>query len=512
MKAALLSCLLPGAGQLYAGRRARGLVLMLGLPLQAGLFYAVELPLLSLWLIPIWLWNIADAYALARGRPLSPALPILVVVLLDFAAGWTLTEIRLGELARGLPRMAPILRGLLQPDLFERAHATQRATANITLRAVRGVADGGKAAAGGFFRAASTEARRWVNLSPGPSPKRGGVPDSMASWQKAKWTVYWDGDRKEKLPLPASGRGLGGEVNSSGGLLLCAAAVPAVHLEPAVAAPGERVRVEGRGFWPGEAGRIVLVASGTEVLARVKTGPEGALATTVTLPQRPPGRYWIDVLVERPLPRWQATETLRRCARAMLDTIFLALMGTALAIPASFLLAFCGARNLTARTAGGRLLYGAARGTMNLLRSVEVLIIALMMVVVVGIGPFAGVLALAIHGVGALGKLYSEAIESIDPGPIEAITATGAHPLQVVVYGVIPQVVPQFVAFTIYRWDINVRMATVIGLVGGGGIGFILADYINLFRWPQAGTALWLIALIVIAMDYASAVLRERLR
>jgi phosphonate transport system permease protein len=187
-------------------------------------------------------------------------------------------------------------------------------------------------------------------------------------------------------------------------------------------------------------------------------------------------------------------------------------MGTALAIPASVLLAFCGARNLTAGTAAGRLLYGAARGTMNLLRSVEVLIIALMMVVVVGIGPFAGVLALAIHGIGALGKLYSEAIESIDPGPIEAFTATGAHPLQVVVYGVVPQVVPQFVAFTIYRWDINVRMATVIGLVGGGGIGFILADYINLFRWPQAGTALWLIALVVIAMDYASAVLRERLR
>jgi phosphonate transport system permease protein len=90
---------------------------------------------------------------------------------------------------------------------------------------------------------------------------------------------------------------------------------------------------------------------------------------------------------------------------------------------------------------------------MNLLRSVEVLILALMMVVVVGIGPFAGVLAVAIHGVGALGKLYSEAIESIDPGPIEAIVATGAHPAQVVAYGVLPQVTPQFVAFTLYRWD-----------------------------------------------------------
>jgi phosphonate transport system permease protein len=160
----------------------------------------------------------------------------------------------------------------------------------------------------------------------------------------------------------------------------------------------------------------------------------------------------------------------------------------------------------------GLAVYGAARTAMNVLRSVEVMILALLMVVVVGTGPFAGVLALAIHGVGALGKLYSEAIESIDPGPMEAITATGATPLQVVMFGVLPQVAPQFVAFTVYRWDINVRMATVIGLVGGGGIGFLLQDTINLGRWSQAGAAIWLIALVVSAMDAGSAALRERLQ
>jgi phosphonate transport system permease protein len=270
--------------------------------------------------------------------------------------------------------------------------------------------------------------------------------------------------------------------------------------------------VTGSGFWPGEAARVVLVASGTEVLARGRTDARGGFVASVTLPRRPPGRYWIDLIVERPLARWQATETLERCGRAMLDTLYMALVGTALAIPASLLLAFCGARNLTRGSRAGRLLYGVARAVMNLLRSVEVLILALMMVVVVGIGPFAGVLAVAIHGVGALGKLYSEAIESIEPGPIEAIVATGAHPAQVVAYGVLPQVTPQFVAFTLYRWDINLRMATVIGLVGGGGIGFLLADFINLYRWPQAGAALWLIALAVIGMDTASALLRERLR
>jgi phosphonate transport system permease protein len=147
----------------------------------------------------------------------------------------------------------------------------------------------------------------------------------------------------------------------------------------------------------------------------------------------------------------------------------------------------------------------------NVLRSIETLILAVVMAVVVGLGPFAGVMAIVIHSIGAMGKLYSESIESIDPGPIEAITATGANRLQVILYAVLPQVVPQFLSFTMYRWDINVRLSTVIGLVGGGGIGFILIQYINLLQWSQAGTALWLIGIVVIAMDYASAIIREKL-
>ncbi|MEN6580947.1 MAG: phosphonate ABC transporter, permease protein PhnE, partial [Armatimonadota bacterium] len=157
-----------------------------------------------------------------------------------------------------------------------------------------------------------------------------------------------------------------------------------------------------------------------------------------------------------------------------------------------------------------KLVYGVVRGLFSVLRSVEVLIIAVIAVAAVGIGPFAGVLALAIHGVGALGKLYSEAIESIEQGPIEAIKSTGANELQVVMFAVVPQIVPQFIAFTLYRWDINVRMATVIGLVGGGGIGYQLIQYMNLLQWRQAATAIWLIAGVVMLMDYASAVIREK--
>jgi phosphonate transport system permease protein len=106
--------------------------------------------------------------------------------------------------------------------------------------------------------------------------------------------------------------------------------------------------------------------------------------------------------------------------------------------------------------------------------------------------------------------LYSEAIESIDPGPLEAIQATGGTRLQTIVYAVIPQVLPPFISFTIYRWDINVRLSTVIGLVGGGGIGFILIQWIRQFQYEAAGIAVWLIAITVAVLDYVSSEIRER--
>jgi phosphonate transport system permease protein len=155
-------------------------------------------------------------------------------------------------------------------------------------------------------------------------------------------------------------------------------------------------------------------------------------------------------------------------------------------------------------------IYYLMRGALNILRSVEPLIMAIVFVVWVGLGPFAGVLALAVHSIAALGKLYSEAVESIDPGPIEAITATGANRLQTVVYAVIPQIVPPYIAFTVYRWDINVRMSTIIGFVGGGGIGFLLQQWIRLLMYEEAGVAVWAIALVVAFMDYTSAKVREK--
>lgn len=204
------------------------------------------------------------------------------------------------------------------------------------------------------------------------------------------------------------------------------------------------------------------------------------------------------------------SDAARLSAPKMLETIYMALLGTVISLIFALPLSFFGAHNLMSVSPFLKVLYGLTRGLFTVLRSVEVLIFAVVAAAAVGIGPFAGVIALAIHGVGALGKLYSEAIESIEHGPIEAIRATGANELQVVVYGVVPQVVPQFIAFTLYRWDINVRMATVIGLVGGGGIGYLLVQYMNLLQWPQAATAIWMIAGVVMVMDYASAVIREK--
>lgn len=159
----------------------------------------------------------------------------------------------------------------------------------------------------------------------------------------------------------------------------------------------------------------------------------------------------------------------------------------------------------------GSLVYNSARAALNSVRSIEPLIMGLVFVIWVGIGPFAGVLALTLHSIAALGKLYSEQVENIDPGPSEALQSTGASWLQTVVYAVVPQVIPPYIAFTMYRWDINVRMSTIIGFVGGGGIGLLLQQQINLLRYREAGVAVLAIAIVVSILDYASASIRERL-
>ncbi len=158
----------------------------------------------------------------------------------------------------------------------------------------------------------------------------------------------------------------------------------------------------------------------------------------------------------------------------------------------------------------GLVVYYLSRTIFNALRSIEALIMVIVFVVWVGIGPFAGVLALSLHTIAALAKLYSEQVESILEGPLEAVTATGANQLQTIVYAVIPQIIPPYISFTMYRWDINVRMSTIIGFAGGGGIGFLLIQNINLLNYRAASVQMIAIALVVASMDYLSSRMREK--
>lgn len=207
---------------------------------------------------------------------------------------------------------------------------------------------------------------------------------------------------------------------------------------------------------------------------------------------------------------WEFSGELKLIVEKMIETIFIGMMatffGVILAVPVSFL----AARNLMSASKFTIFIYFIVRGILNIIRSIEPLIWAIIFVIIVGLGPFAGILALTVHSIAALGKLYSESIESIDTGPIEAIHATGANWLQTVVFAVIPQIIPPFVSFTIYRWDINIRMSTIVGFVGGGGIGFLLAQFIRLLVYRPAGICVWFIAVTVAILDYVSAEIRAR--
>ena len=195
----------------------------------------------------------------------------------------------------------------------------------------------------------------------------------------------------------------------------------------------------------------------------------------------------------------------------MIVTIFLAVVATAFSVVIALPLSFLAARNLMTGNPITTAVYGVVRVLFTIMRSIDVLILVILLIVLFGPGNAAGVFAIAFHNIGVIGKLYSEAIEGIDPGPMEAITATGANPFQVTWAAVLPQIVNPFISFTIYRLDTNVRLAPVVGLVGGGGVGVMLFERISLFRYGDVGVIILMIVLTVAAMDFISAQLRKRL-
>ncbi len=277
----------------------------------------------------------------------------------------------------------------------------------------------------------------------------------------------------------------------------------------------DSLSVQGIGLEPGKSGTLYWVNAIEQEfpLGSFSTDSLGEFHKDITVPPSARGlRQVVKAVLTWEEGSWQISNTLSLTCEKMVETVFLALMATTFGVLVAMPLSFLGARNLMTGSRIGTFIYYGVRTGLNVLRSIEPLIMAILFVVWVGIGPFAGVLALGVHSVAALGKLFSEQIECVDPGPVEAVTSVGAKPIQVIFFGVLPQVILQFMALSFYRWDINVRMSTIIGFVGGGGIGFLLQQWINLLKYNEAGTALLAIAIVVITLDTLSARIRARVQ
>jgi phosphonate transport system permease protein len=192
--------------------------------------------------------------------------------------------------------------------------------------------------------------------------------------------------------------------------------------------------------------------------------------------------------------------------KELVITLQIAVWGTALAIVCSVPLALLAAGNITPWW-----VHQPVRRLLDAFRSINEMVFALLFVVAVGLGPFAGVLALWVHTTGTLAKLFSEAVEAIDPQPVEGIRATGAHALEEIAYGVLPQVMPLWISFTLYRFEANVRSASVVGMVGAGGIGMVLWEVIRGFQYAQTAAVLLMLVVSVSLIDLSSSQLRKRL-
>jgi phosphonate transport system permease protein len=465
--AGVASTLVPGLGQFLTGRRARGLglcaltALMLGLigwavtPQAAAL---TQIPMKGqasalAWLIVVgivWAWNIWDAATPAGAR--AAWLPALAVLTMFFTIGWQTTQVNLQDLTQNFNRLLLIARPMLRPDFVQPRAETLETWVVLSVPCPPNPPAG-----------VNTVDGRTLKLSAGCA-KVGDILtlSSTGLWPNVPAQLIWQSTIGDFLPLrtPEQPDGVAVPVDASG-------AAMAQFQVPNVVPPGVDPSV--------------------------------------------PEEQRLYVRQERPLGGYELSTNGYFVLLGIYQTITLALMattlGTLLAIPISFL----AARNLMSANALTLAIYVAIRTLLNIVRSVESLIIAIVFVVIVGLGPFAGMLALAVHTVAALAKLYSEVIEGIDPGPIEAMRTTGANWLQVVRYGVVPQIVPPFTAFTIYRWDINVRASTIIGFVGGGGIGFFLVQWINLGDYRAVSAAFVSILVVVMLMDIFSARVRARL-
>ena len=274
-----------------------------------------------------------------------------------------------------------------------------------------------------------------------------------------------------------------------------------------------RTRGHDRRGWLVSAGIVALVVwsyRGTGVALGQLIGPEGLRQIAVYVGGLfPPDLSWA---------------ALRDAGIGAVETFAISLVGSVLAVGIALPLSLLTARTLLYHgvlfevrppARGARALrigiYAGAKALLNLLRTIPEILWALIFVFMVGLGPFPGVLALAFHTGGVLGKLFGEVIEDVDPRPIEALQATGAGRLRIMLYGILPQAAPQFVSYALYRWEVNIRAAAVLGFVGAGGLGQRIHVTISLFLEHQLLTLILAIYAMVTLVDALSAYLRRRL-
>jgi len=449
---ALLSLVVPGSGQLVLRERRRGLILFAMVAVLAVLILWQGATALLAPLAAIWLWGAWDAYRLRMGHRARLGTPLLLAALIVYGLGFKATEIRPARLVSGLPRVMPYLKALTQPELM--THATQDLQGTVP------------------FQVPCVDPLPPLTVSPSQEP-----------------TV--------------------------------AVSVPCAQVGDSIEVHGEGyvASSEGELWWRNPIGDLQqVIQDGQQV--RFVTDEEGKFVATFKVPLAVPltqlpaegETQTHTIIVEQHIPYggWVPTQTLTLVIEKIGETVAMAFIATVLGMIFAIPFSFLAARNLMSGNRITRAVYFVVRAFLNIVRSIETLMWAIVFVVWVGVGPFGGMLALFLHTVAALGKLYSEAIESIDPGPIEALKATGANGLQVIVYAVLPQIVPTFLSFTLYRWDINVRMSTVIGLISDAGLGFLLMQWIRLNNLRAMATAMIAIVLVVAVLDYVSAWLRER--
>lgn len=480
--AALASLIIPGLGQALARTVRRGAIIFFSFISIMGLmvwrvqlaarrdteFFAIIkkafrlqpiLIILAVLILILYLWIVADAYLMAKNRESTPIALLFMILVIFFIMGWQIGEINLVSMVSQADEAFPALMRIVWP--WEKAITYPKE-----------------------FVSADASILVPCNDQPPGDPER------------VEGEPYLKAD-------PTCGT-LSDQEGTSGTELT---------LKGSNFEPETQVDI----LWEDPIGNIFRQRQGGEYVT-VTPDEQGEFEIDIIMPYRllPPSaaaedQIWtVRAQQVASVGAGEPSKELTLAIEKIIETIFIGMMATFFGVILALPISFFAAKNLMSASPVTIIIYYLVRGLLNIVRSIEPLIWAIIAVIAVGLGPFAGILALTIHSIAALAKLYSESIESIDPGPIEAIKATGANWWQTIMYAVVPQIIPPFVSFTIYRWDINIRMSTIIGFVGGGGIGFLLSQWIRLLDYDSAGIAVWFIAITVAILDYVSAEIREK--